>query len=93
MISSRARLSRGRMIWLLAHTLSLQKARPATHIGRVRKRDNLPTGEGGGRGAESSDRKKALSSINHSIFTGGSGADRFGRRIESLQQIVQLVLL
>ncbi len=47
----------------------------------------MPTGEGGGRGAKSYDgkeSKKALSSINHSILSGGSGADRIGRRAESL---------
>jgi hypothetical protein len=37
------------------------------HTGRLRNRDNLLTG-GGGRGAESYDRKKAWSSINHSIL-------------------------
>jgi hypothetical protein len=39
---------------------------------RLRKRDNLLTGRGGwgGRGAESFDRKKTWSSINHSILSG-----------------------
>ncbi len=42
------------------------------HTGRLRKRDNLLTGEGregGGRGAESYHRKKAWYSINHSILS------------------------
>ncbi len=44
------------------------------HTGRLRKRDNLLTGEvgGGGRGAESYYRKKAWPSINHSILSGRS---------------------
>jgi hypothetical protein len=43
------------------------------HKGRLRKRDNLLTGdvgEGGGRGAESYDRKKAWFFVNHSILCG-----------------------
>jgi hypothetical protein len=41
------------------------------HTGRLRKRDNLLTREikGVGRGADSCDRKKAWSSINHSILS------------------------
>jgi hypothetical protein len=42
------------------------------YTGRARKRDKLLTGErgeGGGRGAESYDRKKARSSIKHSILS------------------------
>jgi hypothetical protein len=40
------------------------------HTGRLRMRDNFwrERGEAGGRGAESYGRKKAWSSINHSIF-------------------------
>ncbi len=41
------------------------------HIGRLRKRDKLLTGEGegGGRGAKSHDCKRAWSSLNHSILS------------------------
>jgi hypothetical protein len=39
--------------------------------GRLRKSDNLLTGKGGGRGAESHDRKKTESSVNPSILSGG----------------------
>ncbi len=44
------------------------------HTGRLRKRDDLLKGEGGGggRGAESHDHKKAWSSINHSIPSSSS---------------------
>jgi hypothetical protein len=59
-------LSRGGMIWLLAHSLPLSPVR--LHTG---KRDNLLSserGEGGGRGAESYDRKKAWSSMNYLIL-------------------------
>jgi hypothetical protein len=43
------------------------------NMGRLRKRDNLPTGEGGrrdGREVESYDRKKPWTSIKHSILSG-----------------------
>ncbi len=61
-----SKLSRGRMIWLLPHPLPLLR-----HTGRLRKKDNLLTGqgEGSGRGAESYDGKKSWSSINHSILS------------------------
>jgi hypothetical protein len=41
------------------------------HTGRLRKRDNLLKGEGGGdrRGAKSYDGEKAWSSINHSVLS------------------------
>jgi hypothetical protein len=46
------------------------------HTGRPRKKDNLPTGDGGERvglgAAESYDRKKARSSINPLILSGGT---------------------
>jgi hypothetical protein len=44
-----ARLSRGRMIWLLAHPLplSLVSKLDRRHTGRLRKRDDLLTGEVG----------------------------------------------
>jgi hypothetical protein len=68
-------LSRGRMIWLFGHPLSrsLVSKLGRRHTGRLRKRDNLAdgregVGEGGGRGAESSNRKKGWSSINPSIL-------------------------
>ncbi len=59
------------MIWLHAHRLL--PLRPIgklvqRHTARLRKSDNLLV-EGGGRGAESYDRKKALSSTNHSILS------------------------
>ncbi len=48
----RARLSRGRMNWLLAHTLppSPVSKFDRRHTGRLRKRDNLLREEGLGRG-------------------------------------------
>jgi hypothetical protein len=54
------------MIFLLPHPLPFLR-----HTGRLRKRDNLLTGqgEGSGRGAESYDGKKSWSSINHSILS------------------------
>jgi hypothetical protein len=42
------------------------------HTGRLRKRDNLLTGEGG-RGAESYGRKKAWPSLYHLILSGCDG--------------------
>jgi hypothetical protein len=70
---SRARSSRGSMIWLLGHLLppSPVSKLDRQHAGRLRKRDNLLTGGGrGGRGAESHDRRKAWSSIQHSMLSG-----------------------
>jgi hypothetical protein len=63
----RARLSISRMIWLLAHSLppSPGSKLDRRHTGRLKKSDNLHMG-GGGRGAESYDRKKVYPSINHS---------------------------
>jgi hypothetical protein len=60
----RARPSRARMIWLHAHPLSptytLYSCESPVSQEYLEKRDNLLTGEaGGGRGAESYDRKKA----------------------------------
>jgi hypothetical protein len=70
----RARLSRDRMIWLLAHSFppSLVSYLDQRHTGRMRKRDNLLLGEGeegGGQGAVSYGRKKALFSLNHLILS------------------------
>jgi hypothetical protein len=72
MIYKRASLSRRRMIRLLAHPLpppptSLASKLVRRHSGRLRKKDDLMTGEGegGGSGAESYDYRKAWSSINH----------------------------
>jgi hypothetical protein len=46
----RARLSRGHMIWLLAHPLPPPVSKlDRRQTGRLRKRNNLLTGEGGGR--------------------------------------------
>ncbi len=42
----RARLSRGCMIWLLAHPLSCCSKLDQRHTGRLRKRGKLLTGEG-----------------------------------------------
>jgi hypothetical protein len=77
--SQRTMLSRGRMIWLLGHPLppSLVSKLGRRHTGRLRKRDNLADGRGGGRGAESSDRKKAWSSINPSILSGPQYSQRY----------------
>ncbi len=51
------------------------------HTGRLRKRDNLLTGGGGGRGgwqrAESYDHKKARSSINYLILSGRHSPSNF----------------
>jgi hypothetical protein len=65
-----ARLSRGRIIWLLGHPVSPSPAckLDRRHTGRLRKRDNLLGGRGG-QGAESYNRKKACSSINRSILS------------------------
>jgi hypothetical protein len=55
------------MIWFLAHpTPSKVSKLDRRHIGRMRKRDNLLTGKGGGRGreAKSYDGKEAWASIN-----------------------------
>jgi hypothetical protein len=63
------------------------------HTGRLRKKVNLMTGDGGGgeRGAKSYDGEKAWSSINHSIFSackpleggrgGGAGDLRLWSRV------------
>jgi hypothetical protein len=67
----RARLSRGRVIWLLAppllSALSPIRKLDRRQTGRQRKRDKFLTGQGGGGGGgrESAlyDRKKAWSSI------------------------------
>ena len=50
------------------------------HTGRLEKRDKLlkgEGGEGGGRGAESYDRRKAWPSINRSILSGIRSPDSF----------------
>ncbi len=60
-----------RMIWLLALPPLPTKKLARRHTGGLRKRYYLLTGEGegGGRRAESYDRKKAWSSINHSLLS------------------------
>jgi hypothetical protein len=61
------------VVWFvsLPPPFSRQKVGPWTlDIGRLRKRDNLLTGEG--EGAKSCDGEKAWSSINHSIISGYS---------------------
>jgi hypothetical protein len=67
------RLSRGPLIWFLAHPLprSRQKARPATHRKTEKERQlaHGRGGEGGGRGTESFYRKEAWASTNHSILS------------------------
>ncbi len=45
-----------------------KKSRPATHR-KTEEESQLDGGEGGERGAESYDRRKAWSSINHSILS------------------------
>ncbi len=63
----RARLSRSRMIWLLAHPLppsSISKLN-RRHTGRTSQRDNLLTGGGEGVGEEPN--HTTWSSINHVI--------------------------
>jgi hypothetical protein len=64
---------RRRMIWLLAHPLlhppSLVSKLDRRHTGELRKRDNLPTREGEGRGAKSYDGERVWSSINHSVLS------------------------
>ncbi len=67
----RARLSCSCMIWLLATPSTVSKL-DRRQPGRLRKRDKLLWGwwgKGGGRGAESYERKKAWSSINNSILS------------------------
>jgi hypothetical protein len=70
----RAMLSRGRMIWLLAHPFPPLPSESSTGDKQEdRERETSCWREGGegwgGRGAESYDRKKAWSSINHSILS------------------------
>jgi hypothetical protein len=48
------------------------------HTGRLRKRDSLMAGKGGGLGAESYDCKKAWSSVNHSILSAVPTAPQHG---------------
>ncbi len=59
-----------RMIWLLFHPLSPSTVnrRDRRHTGKTEKEWQVADGRGGG--AESYDRKKAWSSINHSILSG-----------------------
>jgi hypothetical protein len=57
------------------------------HTGRLRKRDNLLPGERGGRAAKSYDRKKAWSSINHSILSVFTGL-RIFRNLSELIDVV-----
>jgi hypothetical protein len=56
------------------HPRSPARKLDQTHTGRLRKRGNFLTGEGegGGGGAQSYDREKAWSSINHSLLSVGS---------------------
>jgi hypothetical protein len=66
----RARLFHGRIIWLHAPPPLRQLARPAILRKTEKERDKMLRG-GGGAGAESYDRKKARSSKNNSILSGG----------------------
>ncbi len=57
----------------LSSPLPVSKLIDRRHKERLGKRDNLLTGEvgeEGGRGAKSHDRKKAWTSVNHSILNG-----------------------
>ncbi len=67
----RDRLSRVPIIWFLAGPPPPSPVSKLKRLykGRLRKRDNLLIG--GGRGAESLDCKRAWSSINPSILSGG----------------------
>ncbi len=69
----RTRRSRRRMIWFLRPPPpSLVRKPDRRHIVRLRKRDNLLTGEGEGAGKEPNitTARKPGSSINHSILSG-----------------------
>jgi hypothetical protein len=59
----RARLSRGRMIRSPVSNLDRR------HIGRLRKRDNLLTGEGGGGGRGAYHMTQESLVLNHSILS------------------------
>ncbi len=80
------------MIWLLPHplppTFPVSKL-DLRHTGRLKKRNNLWTVEGGmsGGGAKSYDDEKALSSLNHSILS-----DLLQLDIESDSLVVFIIL-
>jgi hypothetical protein len=79
----RAKLSRSRLIRL--HARPLLRSSPLTKLdrqqtGRLRKRQLADWRGGGGRGAESYERKKALHSINHSVLSKGSSGGGEGGR-------------
>jgi hypothetical protein len=58
------------MIWLIPHSLPFSQSKlDRRHTGRLRKRDNKLTGDGGGGGDKSYVAEKAWSSINHSILS------------------------
>jgi hypothetical protein len=62
-------------IWFFPHPLPLPLSPHVSNpdrrnTGRLRKRDNLLTGEGGGEEQISYHGEKACSSINHSILSG-----------------------
>ncbi len=69
----RTRLSSCRVIWLLPNPLPPSPVCKLNwrHTGKLRKRDNLPTGEGGGLGggAKSYSGEKAWFSMNPSILS------------------------
>jgi hypothetical protein len=67
------RLSRGHLIWLLPHPVSLPCVSSTNDpTGKLGKRDNLPGGKGGGkeRGREPNHGRTRKPSINHSILSG-----------------------
>jgi hypothetical protein len=65
----RTMLSRRRMIWLLAHPLPRQYARPATYRKAEKERQLADERGGGVGGAKSYGGEKAWSSINYSILS------------------------
>ncbi len=72
MIYRGPKLSRRRKIWLLPNLLCCLYKLARRHTGRLRKRDNLLTGEGegGGGGAKSYDGEKAWYSKKHALLSG-----------------------
>ncbi len=63
------------VVWFGSYPIQPTLPGQQRHTGRLRKRDNLLTGEGrgGGGGAKSHDGENAWSSINHSILSGRGG--------------------
>jgi hypothetical protein len=77
------------MNWLLPHPLPPVSKLHRRHTGRLRKSDNLVTGEGEGgeRGAKSYDSKEAWSSLHQSILSILSGVIQVDEEIRKAFQM------